>query len=72
MWSVSKRTGTSNSKSAMTSTPSAGGVPKVTSPVVVSIDQLDSCSMPESDVRVLRQNQRGANSAEMSPHARCR
>ena len=34
MWSVSNRTGTSNSKSAVTSTPSAGGVLKVTSPVV--------------------------------------
>jgi hypothetical protein len=28
MWSVSNRTGTSNSKSAVTSTPSAGGVPR--------------------------------------------
>jgi hypothetical protein len=39
MWSVSNRTGTSNSKSAVTSTPSAGAVTKVTSPVVVSTDQ---------------------------------
>jgi hypothetical protein len=38
MWSVSNRTGTSNSKSAVTSTPRAGAVPKVTSPVVVSTD----------------------------------
>jgi hypothetical protein len=46
MWSVSNRTGTSNSQSAVTSTPNAGGVPKVTSPVVVSTDQPDSCSTP--------------------------
>jgi hypothetical protein len=37
-------TGTSNSKSAVTSAPSAGGVPKVTRPLVVSTDQLESCS----------------------------
>ena len=29
MWSVSNRTGTSNSKSPVTSTPAAGAVPKV-------------------------------------------
>jgi hypothetical protein len=46
MWSVSNRTGTSNSKSAVTSTPRDGGVPKVTSPVVVSTDQPEACSMP--------------------------
>ena len=44
MWSVSNRTGTSNSKSAVTSTPSAGGTPKVTSPVVVSTYHPESCS----------------------------
>src|SRR5690606_8745746 len=37
--SVSKRTGTSNSKPAETVTPAAGAVPKVTSPVVLSTDQ---------------------------------
>jgi hypothetical protein len=36
---VSNRTGTSTSKSAVTSTPKAGAVSKVTSPVVVSTDQ---------------------------------
>jgi hypothetical protein len=41
MWSVSNRTGTSNSKSAVTSTSSAGAVPKVMRPVVVSTDQPD-------------------------------
>jgi hypothetical protein len=46
MWSVSNRTGTSNSKSAVTSTPSAGGMPKVTIPVVVSTDQPESCRVP--------------------------
>jgi hypothetical protein len=46
MWSVSNRTGTSNSKSAVTSTPSAGAVPKVTSPVVVSTDQPEACRVP--------------------------
>ena len=46
MWSVSNRTGTSNSKSAVTSTPSAGAVAKVTSPVVVSTDQPEVCSTP--------------------------
>jgi hypothetical protein len=45
MWSVSNRTGTSNSKSAVTSASSAGGTLKVTIQVVVSIDQPPSCSM---------------------------
>jgi hypothetical protein len=46
MSSVSNRTGTSNSKSAVTSTPSPGAVLKVTSPVVVSTDQPESCGVP--------------------------
>ena len=33
LWSVSNRTGTSNSKSAATSTPGAGAVLKVTTPL---------------------------------------
>ena len=46
MWSVSNRTGTSNSKSAVISTPKVGAVLKVTSPVVVSTDQPEACSAP--------------------------
>jgi hypothetical protein len=46
MWSVSNRTGTSNSKSAVAATPPAGAVLKVTSPVVVSADQPENCSTP--------------------------
>jgi hypothetical protein len=38
-------TGTSNSKSAVTSTPSAGAVLKVTGPVVVSTDQPEGWSV---------------------------
>ena len=45
-WSVANRTGTSTLKPAVTSTPTAGAAPKVTSPVVVSSDQPATCSMP--------------------------
>jgi hypothetical protein len=46
MWSVSNRTGTSNSKSAVIGRPETGGTLKLTSPVVVSTDQPESCSTP--------------------------
>jgi len=46
MRSVSKRAGTSNSKSAATATPFPGAVMKVTSPVVVSRVQPEVCSTP--------------------------
>jgi hypothetical protein len=49
--SVSKRTGTSNSKSAVTRTPAAGAVPKVTIPVVASTDQPDTASTPPRAIR---------------------
>ena len=51
--SVSKRTGTSNSKPAVTGTPAPGAEPKVTTPVVVSTDQPDSCSVPPSATRTV-------------------
>jgi hypothetical protein len=44
MWSVSNRTGTSNSKPAVISMPRVGAVLKVTTPMVVSTDQPESCS----------------------------
>ena len=50
---MSKRTGTSNSKPAVTSTPAAGAAAKVTMPVVASTDQ------PESRL----------DAAERDPHA---
>jgi hypothetical protein len=46
MWSVSNRTGTSNSKSAVIATPAAGAMVKFTMPVVTSIDQPESFSTP--------------------------
>ena len=46
--SVSKRTGTSNSKPAVTATPAAGAVVKVTRPEVVETDQPVACGVPFS------------------------
>ena len=51
--SVSKRTGTSNSKPAVMATPEPGAAPKVTTPVVVSTDQPEGCSTPPSAMRTL-------------------
>jgi hypothetical protein len=48
MRSLSKRTGTSNSKPAVTAAPLAGAIVKVTTPVVVSTDQPEPCATPSS------------------------
>ncbi len=53
--SVSKRTGTSNSKPAVIATPEPGAALKVTTPVVVSTDQPEGCSTPaERDAHAAR------------------
>jgi hypothetical protein len=46
MWSMSNRTGTSDSKCAVISTLAAGAVLKVIRPVVTFTDQPESCSTP--------------------------
>jgi hypothetical protein len=51
--SLSKRTGTSKSKPAVTATSGPGGAVKVTRPVVVSTDQPEACSTPASATRTL-------------------
>ena len=51
--SVSKRTGTSNSKPAVTSTPAPGAAAKVTIPVVASTDQPETASTPARATRTV-------------------
>jgi hypothetical protein len=46
IWSLSKRTGTSKAKSAVTCTPTAGAMEKVTIPVAVSRVQPEVASTP--------------------------
>ena len=51
--SVSKRTGTSNSKPAVTRTPAAGAAAKVTTPVAASTDQPEVASTPACATRTV-------------------
>ena len=51
--SVSKRTGTSNSKPAVMAAPAPGAVLKVTTPVAVSTDQPEGCSTPPRAMRTV-------------------